>query len=95
MSKPLTILLRYILLPILVLWALAFAIYNHDLISINLWPLPFVLTTPLSVLLLVALMIGYFLSACRACIKVMRLREQNATQKKQLENMEKQVVQPN
>lgn len=61
-----TIFLRYILTPLLVLTVLVFTIYNYDLVMVNLWPLPYVVGAPLSLLLLIALFIGYGIGCLRA-----------------------------
>ena len=77
-----------ILLPILVLWALAFAVYNPEPVAVNFWPLPYELMAPLSVFTVLVLAVGYWLGAWSGYIKSARLRSEHKQQKKQLEKME-------
>lgn len=52
-------LLGSLIVVALVVWVLAFTVYNHDLISLNLWPLPYALSLSVGVFMIFCLAIGY------------------------------------
>ncbi len=58
--------LHYVVLPVVVVWFFAFAVFNSDVISLDLWPLPLQITSPLSVFTVLILALGYFIGRANA-----------------------------
>ena len=54
-------LIVYILSGTLVLWLVTFTVHNHELLGLNLWPLPYEISLPASIVLLLGLVFGYVL----------------------------------
>ena len=51
----------YVIFAVLAIWLLTFTVYNHDLLSLNLWPLPYALSLSAGVLLILCLAVGYLI----------------------------------
>ncbi len=85
-------LVRWVVVCLLVLWFLAFVMNNPDLATWNLWPLPYEISIPHGVLVIVLFAIGYIAGALRGYCKTARLRSENAVQKKHLEKLEKELM---
>jgi uncharacterized integral membrane protein len=64
-------LIGYVLGGALVLWLVTFTVHNHELLGLNLWPLPYEISLPASIVLLLGLAFGYVLGYvhrwCRYC----------------------------
>lgn len=83
---------RFFILPLLVLWLIAFTIYNPALVAINLWPLPYEIAAPQSVLVILLLAVGFIAGCLRNYAKLLNLRAENASQKRQLDKLEKEII---
>lgn len=85
--------LRHLFLPLIFFWILAFAVYNHDLVALNLWPLPYEMSAPLSVWMVAVLGFGYCMGLSGGYGKYWNAQRQNRAMKKQLEMLHKNTLQ--
>ena len=54
--------------------AIVFAVHNHQILTLDLWPVPFALTAPLFALVLASVLVGLLLGALFAWIGAGRWR---------------------
>jgi putative membrane protein len=69
-----------------------FALSNRELVSLGLWPLPFLVDLPLYLLVLLLLLAGFVIGAAATWIAGRRTRRELRRRRRRVEALERELV---
>jgi uncharacterized integral membrane protein len=84
--------LRWVFLPLIAIWVIVFAIWNHQSVEISLWPFPYIGIWPISILILLVFAVGFIMGRFTGWVESFYWKHHSKTQKKRMDRMEKEMA---
>jgi uncharacterized integral membrane protein len=83
---------RWIAIALVALVLIVFAIANRDQVELTLWPLPFTVTAPAYLIVLVTLLIGFLAGEFAAWVNGHRWRREARRLRRRIEELEQRLA---